>query len=153
MTDIKKPNIIEIDDGTKEYTIVNKYGQTICAIHFRAGDMSIVERMKELQEAIPEITKDLENVDIKNDGSGVDMDGYTVIREAEKRMAEALGKVFDTEEVSKIFEKRSMFSSVNGEFFVTQVVDVLVDQILETMKEENEKTAKRIEKYMKKNHK
>ena len=65
-------------------------------------------------------------------------------------MAEELAKVFDTDEIMRIFEKRSMFSSVGGEFFASQVIEKLTDEIANTLKEETEKTQKRIDKYAKK---
>lgn len=148
--DTKKNAFIEIDDGTREYTIKNKFGQTICVIHIRPGDLSIIERLETLQNRIPEITKDLESIDINADGTAVDTVGYKLIRQAEGRMAEELAKVFDTDEIMQIFEKRSMFSSVGGEFFASQVIEKLTDEIANTLKEETEKTQKRIDKYAKK---
>lgn len=151
MADSRKRNIIEIDDGTKEFSIVNKYGQDICKIHIRTSDMSILGRLRAMQDAIPDIVKDLENVDIGNDGKSDDMDAYNVIHTAEVRMAQELGKVFDTDEIMQIFEKRSMFSPMNGQFFVTLVLDALVKEIAASVQEETRKTNERIEKYMKPN--
>ena len=150
MTENRKPKIIEIDDGTKEFSIVNKYGQDICKVHIRTSDMSIIGRLQELQKEMPEIVDGLENVDIKNGGTSDNLAAYNLIKTAETKMAEALGKVFDTNEIMQIFEKRSMFSPMNGEFFVTRVIDALIDEIVESVQEEGKKTEARMEKYMKK---
>ncbi len=143
-------SIIEIDDGTREYTIMNKYGQTICTIRFRPSDMSILDRINGLQDKMTEITKELQSIDITANGTSDDMQGYEILKRAEKRMSEEICNIFDSQDIMKIFENRSMFSSVGGEFFVTQVIAKIVDVVADEIGEETKKSQERISKYRKK---
>ena len=60
-----------------------------------------------------------------------------------------LSAVFDTNEIKDIFKNRFMFSSVNGQFFLNIVVDVLSNEFNRMLNEEMKQSEKRMKKYLK----
>ena len=109
--------IIQIDDGTREYEIQNKYGETICKLHFRPGDLSLLNRWQETRDSFAETVKPLEELDINADGTAADEAGIAALQEAEQRFRTALGKLIDSRDIGAIFDTRSPFASVGGRFF------------------------------------
>ena len=140
--------IIQIDDGTREYEIQNKYGETICKLHFRPGDVSLLSRWHETRDSFAETVKPLEELDIAADGTAADEAGITALQEAEKRFREALAKLIDSRDVSAIFDTRSPFASVGGRFFAENVIEMLDGIINSVLEEEAEASRKRTAKYI-----
>ncbi len=110
-------NIFAVDDGTREVTLVNTYGKVICKIHFRTGEIAIMDRYNALTNDLPGLLAPLQQVDINADGSAVDADkGWAVIKQAEALLKQRINALFDMDEADEIFKTRSMFSSVGGVF-------------------------------------
>lgn len=136
MANTNKPRTLIIEDGTQEFVLENRFGQVIAAVHIRPTDMSIIGRLKTLQEEAPRIIEELDQVSVNPDGSGVDDADYEIVMRLEKRMTDELAKVFDTDEIAQIFAKRSMFSSINGDFFVTIIINALGELIKQEIEKE-----------------
>ncbi len=141
-------NIIQIDDGTREYEIQNKYGETICKLHFRPSDLSLLNRWQDMQASFAETIKPIEELDINADGTAADDAGIEALRKADARFREALGKLIDSRDVGAIFEKRNPFSSVGGRFFAENVIAMLDGIISKALAEEAEAARKRTAKYI-----
>ena len=62
-------NIITLDDGTREYVIQNTYGEKICKLHFRPGDISLADRWQKMHDKFVESIKPLENIGLNADGT------------------------------------------------------------------------------------
>lgn len=137
-----------IDDGVKEIQLNNTYGQTICKVHFRPADFSILDRYNAFVNALPEIVKPLEEIDIEANGEASFEDGWKVIKEAEAEIIRRFGELFDMDDAGAIFEKRNAFSSVNGSFFCENVLLALGDIISEEINKEMKKSQKKMEKYL-----
>lgn len=138
-----------IDDGTKEITIVNKYQQQICQIHFRPSDMALVKRYNEVKDRIEDIVKPLTELNITADGKAVEENDWAVLNEAEQKLIEMLNYILDSEDAGKIFEKRSAFSAVGGTFFMNHVLDVISKVISDGIEKEVEDLKKTTAQYTK----
>ena len=139
---------IVIDDGTREYQIVNKFGKAICKLHFRPGDISIAERYRELQEGFADIVKPLSEMDINADGTASDDAAMNAIHEADMNLRKALEKLLDSDDAADVFKARNPFSSVGGKFFAEIVLDAIGNIVGEVIAEEAEASMKRTAKYI-----
>lgn len=140
-------NII-IDDGTREYTITNQYGQEICRLHFRPGDISLASRYQEMRDSFRDIIASLADIDITAAGEAATTDGLAILHAADMGFREALNKLLDSNDAADIFRTRNPFSSVGGRFFCENVLDALGEIIGNVMAEEAAESAKRTSKYI-----
>ena len=157
-------NELVLNTGIKEYVIKDTFGNELCRIHVTGGDIGIIDRYRKLQNDYEDIIAPLKNIKIKNDGSveGAEKtdelaekdleDVYKnieIIKEAESRLINRINEVFGMRDAEKLFETRSAFSTVDGEFFAWIVLDMLNGIVANTIKEENEKSQERMKKYLK----
>lgn len=140
--------IIEIDDGTREFSIVNKYGKEICTIHFRPADFSIAERYNNMRGDFGDIIKPLESITLQADGTAEDDADIRVLHEVDIAFRKKLNELLDTDEADLIFRTRNPFSSVGGRFFAEHVLDAIGGVIGETIEEERKASAERMAKYL-----
>ena len=141
-------NVFTVDDGTREVTLVNTFGKVICRIHFRTGEIAIMDRFNALTHDLPEMLKPLQQVDIKADGTAADADkGWAVIKKVEGMLKQRINALLDMDEADEIFKTRSPFSSVGGVFFVERVLDAIGDAITAQIKEETALSQARIAEY------
>lgn len=139
---------IIIDDGTREYQITNQYGQEICRVHFRPGDVSLVSRYKKMREDFHKIIAPLAELNITAEGEAADDAGLEALNKADANFRETLNKLLDSNDVADIFKKRNPFSSVGGRFFCEVVLEALGTVIREVAAEEAAASEKRIAKYI-----
>ena len=139
--------VITIDDGTREYTIENKYGQEICKLHFRPADLSIAERYNAMRNSFSDIVKPLENISINADGTAND-DDIAVLHEVDMNLRAKINELLDMDDADSIFAKRNPFSSVGGKFFVENVLDAIGGIIADEIEAETKASAKRMKKYL-----
>ena len=142
-------NAFIIDDGTKEITFNNQFGEEICKIHIRSGDISIIDRYQELMKDFDKIVAPLSNVELRNDGSSSFDDDWKVIKGVEKDIIDRINAIFDTKDAGRLFEQRNAFSTIGGEFYVEKVLTALGDVVSKEIAHESELAQKRINKYMK----
>lgn len=138
---------IRIDDGTKEYRIVNRFGKEICKIHFRPTDLSLLDRYQEISKSMESAIEPLKELSLKADGTTED-ESWEILKSVENSVIEKFGELLDTDDVSEIFKTRRAFSSVGGRFFCEIVLLAIGEAISEEYKKEAEETSKRISKYM-----
>lgn len=135
-----------IDDGTKEITLVNKYGELICKVHIRPSDLSIIDRYKDFEKDFDKIVEPLKSLDIKNDGTALFEKDWKILKSVETTLVQRINNLFDIDNAVEIFAKRNPFSSVGGEFFCAKVLHALEDLVVKAINEEaqlsNERTAK-----------
>lgn len=144
---------ITVDDGSRRIPILNTNGDEIGAFTFRPTDIGIIDRYNALADKFETITKPLEAVQMATDES-VDLSDpkYTgALAEAEKRLREAVDTLLDSEDAAAaFFGKMNPFSPVNGEFYCTQVLDVLGRFIGAQFSRETQQLSARVAKYAKK---
>lgn len=140
--------IITIDDGTREFTIENKYGKEICKIHFRPADFSIAERYSAMREDFAQIVRPLEHITLKADGTAETEEGLRVLHEVDLAFRTALNKLLDFDDADGIFRTRNPFSAVGGRFFAENILDALGEIISSTVEEESRASAARMAQYL-----
>ena len=142
-------NVFAVDDGTREVTLVNTYGKVICRIHFRTGELAIMDRFNALTEDLPKIIEPLQHVNMNADGTADDSaDNWAVIKRVEGNVKQRINALLDTDEADEIFKTRSPFSSIGGVFFVEHVLKALGDAIVAQIEEESALSQARIAKYL-----
>lgn len=142
-------NAFIIDDGTKEITFNNQFGEEICKIHIRSGDISIIDRYQALMTDFDKLVAPLSDVKLQNDGTSSFDDDWKVIKDVEQNIIERINAIFDTKDAGKLFEQRNAFSTINGEFYVEKVLTALGEVVSREISHESELAQKRISKYMK----
>ena len=147
--------MFEIDDGTKEYVFKNKFNQEIGKIHFRGGDISIIDRYNSLLNDFDSIVAPLVGVNLKDDGTVSDDgsskfdEGWKVIKGVEAELIKRINAIFDSDDAENLFAKRNAFSTINGVFYVEKVIQALGNIVAQEMSEETAKSQKRFDKYTK----
>ena len=140
--------VFAVDDGTREVTLVNTYGKLICRLHFRTGEIAIVDRFNALTDDLPKIMEPLQRVNINADGSAADEnDGWVILKQVENLLKRRINALLDMDEADEIFKTRSPFSSIGGVFFVERVLNALGDAITAQIREETALSQARIAKY------
>lgn len=138
-----------IDDGTREISLVNKFGKLICKIHIRPSDFSILDRLGTLQSDMPKILKPLKNIGIRNDGTATFEQDWQLMKSVEVELYKRIDELFDMDEANEIFAKRNPFSSVGGRFFCEIVIETIGNLIVDAVNEEMELSKARTDKYLK----
>jgi hypothetical protein len=137
-----------IDDGTRKIPIENTYGQLICNIYIRPSDISIMDRYKEFRKDFDSILDPLKNLDIDRNGEPDFEADWAVLKEVEAELKKRINALFDMDEADAIFEKRSPFASVGGKFFCESVIEVIGGLIADSIEEELELSAKRMQPHL-----
>ncbi len=140
--------LFTIDDGTREYTLVNQYGQEICRLHFRPNDISLYDRYLAMRDKFTEIVKPLEQIGINADGTASAEEGLAILKEAETAFRAQLRELLDSDDADAAFEKRNPFSSVGGRFFCAIVTDAIGKMIEAAYAEEAKATAEKTAQYI-----
>jgi len=144
-----KDNIFVLDDGTKEITFNNQFGEEICKIHIRSGDISIIDRYQELVKDFDKLVMPLSQTKLRNDGTSSFEEDWKVIKEVEQNIIERINAIFDTKDAGNLFVQRNAFSTINGEFYVEKVITALGEVVSKEIAHESELAQKRIAKYTK----
>ena len=141
--------VIKIDDGTREYTLVDTYGREFCKLYLRPSDYSIMDRYNTLLEDLESVLAPLADIGVTAEGEAAsdDKDDWAKFKAVEAEIIRRLSVVLDTD-ASVIFEKRNAFSPVGGRFFCEVVLEALGEVIAGAIKEESAKTQARLGKYM-----
>ena len=121
-----------------------RIGEEIGLFYFRPTDVGIVERYNELAGKLDKITEPLEHININADGTA---DGDTVdtqtLKEAERRLSEAVDYMLGGNASEAFFGKVHPFSPVNGAFYCEQVIEVVGRFIAAQFDRETRKINKR----------
>lgn len=141
-------NAIQIDDGTREYSIQNRFGKEICKIHFRPADWSILDRYDEMKNNFSEIIGPLQTVAINADGTAAEEEGIETLRRADHAFRAMLNKLLDADDADGIFRTRNPFASVGGRFFAENVLDAIGALITSAFDAEAKASAQRMQKFM-----
>ena len=140
-------NVFVLDDGTREIIVNNKYGEEICKLHIRSGDLSIMDRYKELMDDYEDIIAPLSALSVDDEGNGNTDSDWEVLKGVEKKLIDKIDYVFGMKDASKLFASRNAFSSIGGAFYIEKVLEMLGNIVSQSIDEEGEKTRKRLEKY------
>ena len=142
-------NVFVIDDGTKEISVTNKFGEEICKIHIRGGDISILERYNDLMNDFNDLVAPLSDISLKNDGTSDFDKDWQIVKSVEAQFIERINTLFDMKDAGNLFKNRNAFSTVGGVFYIERVLTMLGEIVSKEIEEEGRKSQKRIEKYVK----
>lgn len=141
--------VFTLDDGTKEITLVNPFGQVICKLHIRTSDISIFNRFNALVQDFQSITQPLKELSLNANGTSSLDEDMAKLKVIEDVIIQKIDALLDTNgEAATIFAQRNPFSSVGGQFFVEKVLEVLGGVIAQGVEEEAKKASKRMAPYL-----
>lgn len=141
-------NVAVIDDGTREIAVKNKFGMEICKIYFRPGDLSIIDRYNSMMKGFDQMIEPLKNLSLNNDGTATFEKDWQVLKQVEEDLKDKINKLFGMQDADKLFENRSPFSAVNGEFYCTHVLNALIAVVNAAIEDEAKLSKKRMAKYL-----
>ena len=153
MTENMKPVFaITVDDGSRRVPILNTDGEEIGAFRFHPTDLGIVARFNRLADQFDAITAPLDGVELDANGEADITDPKLVeaLAEANGRLYAAVNELFGSEDAAEAFFGRmDPFSPVNGELYVTQVLQKVGAFINAQFHAETKALSKRAKKYLK----
>ena len=152
-TNMKNMNFaITVDDGSRRVPILNTEGEEIGAFRFHPTDIGIIERFNRLADRFATITEPLEAIQLDGDGAAdlEDPKLTEALKEAERRLSEAVNELFNSDDAAAAFFGRMHpFSPVNGEFYATQVLQQVGVFIGAQFDTETKALSKKARKYLK----
>lgn len=140
--------VVVVDDGTREFPIVNKFGKEICKIHFRPADFSIIDRYNAMMLEFDKLIAPLKDLSLNNDGTATFEKDWLTLKRVENVVKDKINELFDMDEADAIFAKRNPFSSVGGRFFCVNVLNALETVVTAAVEEEMKLSKQRMDKYL-----
>ena len=135
---------IVVDDGSRRVPILNADGEEIGVFRFHPTDIGIIERYNRMVESFDGITKPLEQF------AGEDEEKQAeALREAEKRLYEAVNGLFGGDAAGAFFGSMHPFSPVGGTFYCEAVLKAVGEYISAQFDAETAKFSGRAAKYLK----
>ncbi len=140
---------IVIDDGTEEVPITNLRGQRVGVFYVRPTDIGIVHRYNDFVKKFNGVLEPVQQVNLNSDGSAKDGDDRTInaLREAEKRLSDALNTLFDGNFAEAFFGKMNPFSIVGGRFYCEIAIEAVGAYIQKRFDREMNLAQNRVDKY------
>jgi hypothetical protein len=133
--------LIEFDNGDKEN------------IYFNPNDPDLMVRMKHFQDKVSEKIKDIEDVELSNDGTPTKFSQISAFEKMQDILKDELDVVFGSSVSEVVFKYCSPFAIVGGEYFVIQFITAIAPEIEKQVNKANsemsKKMAKHIDKYNK----
>ena len=136
---------ITVDDGSRRVPIHNIHGEEIGVFYFHPTDIGIIERYNRMVGGFDEITRPLEQLD----ADATDEAQAQALREAEKRLCEAVNALFGGDAAGAFFGSMHPFSPVGGAFYCEAVLKAVGQYISEQFDAETARFSSRAEKYLK----
>lgn len=136
---------ITVDDGSRRVPIHNVHGEEIGVFYFHPTDIGIIERYNRMVDGFDEITKPLAQFA----GEGDEAAQAEALREAERRLCEAVNGLFGGDATGAFFGSMHPFSPVGGAFYCEAVLKAVGQYISEQFDAETAKFSSRAEKYLK----
>ena len=132
---------IEFDNGDKQN------------IYFNPNDPDLMIRMKNLDEKVQKKIKDLDDVELTNEGKPTQISQIEIFEKMQNVLKEELDCAFGGAVSEVVFKYCSPFAIVGGEYFVVQFLQAITPEIEKHIKKANadveKRMAKHIDKYKK----
>ena len=123
-------------------------------IYFNPNDPDLAVRMKDFRQKVEERTKNIDDLQLKPDGSPEDAEAIETIRAIQNILCEELDAAFNSPVSAVVFKYCSPFAAVDGDFFVMQFIEAITPEIEAHIKKSNaaveQKMQKHIAQYVKK---
>ena len=136
------------DEGYKEFTI---NGDESRIIKFNPCDVAILTRIDEAKVKILEAINLSEDVELNSEGKPVDNfeNATKIVKHIDDTIKEQINYIFNYEVSEVVFGKQSPMANVKGMPLYARFMESIKPVIETAMKEENEKSRKRVAKYTK----
>lgn len=137
---------LQFDDGYKEFSI---NGDESRVIRFNPRDFAILERIKEAYDMIEEASKVTEDVQLKADGSPVEMLGSAadIVKQFDDTVKKAVNHIFNSDVSTAVFGKQSPLSLIGGSPLYERFLETVIPVIRKEVEAESKKSRERISKY------
>lgn len=141
-------NNLNFNDGYREYSINNDENRVI---RFNPADVSIIERIKKVYGAIDDASKDLGDIELKNDGTPIEsMESYaSVVERLNETIREQIDYLLNGKFSNAVFGNQSPLSMVNGEPLYVGFLNSIVPEIKREAEKQRKESEKHILKYAK----
>lgn len=142
---------ISIAPKTKKRFRIDKDNNKI--IELDISDINMVPRLDEMIPKLETITDEYTDVDVDDEEDGINAEAkLAALRDAEKKMREAIDYIFDSNVCDIICGNTSIFSPINGKFKFEYILATLTGLYEENMKVEAGKLQAQISKHTAKYH-
>ena len=141
---MKEMTAITVDDGSRRVPIHNIHGEEIGVFYFHPTDIGIIERYNRMVGGFDEITKPLEDFA----GDEDDARQAEALREAERRLYDAVNALFGGDAAGAFFGGMHPFSPVGGAFYCEAVLKAVGQYISEQFDAETARFSDRAAKYL-----
>ena len=132
---------IEFDNGDK------------AVIYFNPNDPDLMVRMKNLETKVSEKIKDIQDVELTNEGTPANLSQIDLFEKMQNVLKEELDYAFGGDVSSVVFKHCSPFAVVGGEYFVVQFIEAITPEIEKHIKKANADVEKRMAKHLAKYNK
>ena len=136
---------IVVDDGSRRVPIVNVDGEEIGVFRFHPTDIGIIERYNDMVSRFDEITEPLKGFA----GEADEAKQAEALKEAEKRLFEAVNELFGGDAAGAFFGGMHPFSPVGGAFYCEAVLKAVGEYISGQFDAETARFSGRTAKYLK----
>ena len=133
---------ITVDDGSRRVPIHNAQGEEIGSFVFHPTDVGIIQRYNDMVARFDGITAPLSGLD---DGDAAGMEA--ALREAERRLCDAVNELFGGDVAGAFFGRMHPFSPVGGRFYCEAVLQAVGEYISGQFDAETARFSSRTEKY------
>lgn len=131
--------LIQINDGRKTYDIQNQDGEIVASVTFNPSNTNILKRADSVADRLDEILKDIKNMESSS----------KALEEKEEEVKRALNDLFCADVSTPFFNIMGVFSRVGkGQYFVSQVLEELMNIVKDAQKADEEASNKRMEEYL-----
>ena len=117
-------------------------------IYFNPNDPDLAIRMKDFQGKVESRTKDIEDLQLKKDGTPEDASAIERFREIRNIICEELDTAFNGEISAVVFKHCSPFAIVNGDYFIMQFIEGIKPEIEKHIKKANASVEKKMQKHI-----
>lgn len=136
------------DEGYKEFTI---NGDESRIIRFNPSDVGMIKRLNDAKDKILEAMKVKDDIQLDEEGKPLESleNASKVVTHIDDTIKEQINYIFNYEVADVVFGNQSPMANINGLPLYVRFMDSIKPVIEKAMKEENEKSRKRVEKYTK----
>lgn len=139
---------LNFDEGYKEFSI---NGDESRVIKFNPSDMAIIQRLQEAKDNISKAMDIRGDIELDDEGKPVTTleNMAKVVKHIDDTIKQQINYIFDYDVSDVVFGKQSPLANIKGEPLYVRFLESVAPVISEGIKEEREKSKKRVQKYTK----
>lgn len=138
---------IKLNSGLKTFEVEFEDRGVTTEISFNPSDPDLAVRFSKFQGNVEEKMKDLKDIELDANGMPKDLSFVENIKEINHIIYDEIDKAFGNPVSEKLFQFCNPMASINGKYFVVQVMEALSPVIKESATSERRKLEKHLNKY------